>query len=147
MATQEYRTIGYDYISSIREMERLYLHNQQMCLRSNHTDTMACAGSGQSIGLFIDGKLVAYTLVNVNEYNVAFVEKCFVLSVHRGNGYQKEMLSMVLSNLQACGVKDCYTMVSEDNIASVKSFESVGFTPHNEVKIGVFDRIIMKMQL
>lgn len=136
-----------ELLSEILGIEEAHITDKKLCLRSLEQDIIKCLCSNCSCGVFQNGKLVAFSLCYHSDYCTGYVEKCFVLPEFRGHGLQKMMLEYNLAALVDKYVDEVFTMVSSANIASKRSFESVGFNVKKSVVFEGVERIIMKKEL
>lgn len=116
-----------ELLKSIVEIERLYMLDRAMCLKSTEEDISKCLKSECSFALYNSRKLIAFSLCYYSDYCTGYIEKCFVLPEYRGNGYQVRLIIENTKALKNKGIEHMYSMVSAENKASVKSFKKVGF--------------------
>lgn len=64
-----------------------------------------------------------------------------VFDEHRGEGYSKIMLSMVIDRIESDFDK-FYAYIAKDNIPSIKAITSVNFSVYMEAKLSTFSRSI-----
>lgn len=134
-------------IAKIEELEKTLLSDQIMCFASEPEDIIKCLQSGCSYGLFIDGKMAAYSLSYFTEYGTAYVDKCFVCPHYRGNGFQYMLLNANISKLLSNGANEIFAMTSPKNEASIKSFTNAGFSFKRDTKYKGIERLILKWEL
>jgi hypothetical protein len=143
----EIKTLSMSDISEIEAMEQTMLSNPETCFASEPQDITKCLQSGCSYGLLLDGSLVAYSLAYFTEYGTAYVDKCFVCSGYRGNGFQYLLLNANIAKLVSNGAQEIFAMTSPKNEASIKSFTNVGFSFKRDTKYKGAERIILKWEL
>jgi Acetyltransferase (GNAT) family. len=142
------------YLKTILEYESLYLKNDFVCMESSKVDIIKSLNSKCSVG-YIDefnGKLLGYSLLYVNEYHVAFIEKCFVLPEFRGGGLQKEMILKNISCACFHHVLTIFSMCSPINFASLSNFEKTEFKRIGDVVVSTprgesHSRIILERRI
>ncbi len=137
------RTLNKDDIPSVLFLEDTYLTDPSMCLRSSVDNVDKCISSGLSIGIFCDNKLVAYCLCYDSDYSVGFVEKCFVLPEWRGRNFQLHLLKLSISRMICGGVVNIYSMVSPDNVWSMRNFNKIGFKDFDKKEFEGYKRVIL----
>ena len=113
------------------------------CYKSNTSRILESLSSECSVGIFVDNRLVSYSLCFFNEYGAGFIEKCFVHKDFRGQGWQVEMLRKNLSLMRGKGAFNFFTTVSPQNIFSIRGFRQVGFIEERTSRIGKYERVIM----
>lgn len=141
------KALSISSLSDIEEMEKTLLSDPDICFASEPKDIVKCLRSGCSYGLLINNKLVAYSLAYFTEYGTAYIDKCFVHSDYRGNGFQYILLNANIAKLVSNGVQDIFSMTSPKNEASIKSFTSSGFSIKRDTKYKGVDRLILKWEL
>lgn len=141
------RVLAISDLAEIEELEKMLLFDQNMCFASEPEDVIKCLQSGCSYGLLVDGKIVAYSLAYFTEYGTAYVDKCFVCSNYRGNGFQYMLLNANISILLSNGAHEIFAMTSPKNEASIKSFTNAGFLFKRDTKYKGIERIILKWEL
>lgn len=115
------------------------------CYKSHTSRVKECLSSNTSVGVFVENRLVAYSLSFYNEYGAGFIEKCFVHKEFRGQGWQVEMLRNNLLLMRERGVFNFFTTVSPKNTFSIRSFRQVGFKDERISKVGEYERLIMSI--
>lgn len=141
------KSLSMSDILDIEKMEQTLLPNPDMCFASEPEDIAKCLESGCSYGLFVNDKLAAYSLAYFTEYGTAYVDKCFVHSDYRGNGFQYVLLNSNIAKLISNGAQEIYAMVSPKNEASIKSFVNAGFSFKRDSKYKGIERLILKWEL
>ena len=136
-----------DLFSKIIEIERQYINNPEECIRSSEKDVENCLLSGCSYGVFDNGELVAFSLCYHSDYCTGYIDKCFVVPEYRGNKIQQTLLKKNIEALRVKGVDEVFAMVAPKNIASVRSFWSVGFEIKKNITFDNVERILLKMCL
>lgn len=138
-------TYSESLIDHILNLEEEYVHDSELCIKSDYAEITKCLNSGCSFGLFDAGKLVGFSLCYYSDYCTGYIEKTFVRPEYRGKKYQRKMTERNLSALKAIGVDEIYSMVSPNNIASAKSLFSLGFKEKKEVIFNGVIRLILKL--
>lgn len=138
------RALKEDDIPSVLFLEDTYLTDPSMCLRSSVDDVDKCIWSGLSIGIFCDNKLVAYCLCYDSDYSIGFIEKCFVSPDWRGRNLQHRLLELSMSIMRRRGLLNIYSMVSPDNVWSMRNFNNVGFKVFDKKEFEGYKRVILK---
>lgn len=115
-----------------------------LCLRSDLHTLDKCLSSGASFGLFINGKLEAYSLCYYNEYGVAYIEKCFVSAPNRGKGIQVELLRRNIFCLIEHGAVEIYALCSPLNFHSKTNFMKAGFNVLRQILCDGHERELLK---
>lgn len=124
------------YLKTILEYESLYLKNDFVCMESSKVDIIKSLNSKCSVGLIdSNGKLLGYSLLYINEYHVAFIEKCFILPEFRGKGLQKKMILKNISCARFHHVLTIFSMCSPINFASLSNFEKTEFKRIGDVGV------------
>ena len=141
------RVLSVSALSDIKNMEQSLLSDPSMCFASEPKDIVKCLRSECSYGLLINDELVAYSLAYFTEYGTAYIEKCFVRSEYRGNGFQCILLNANIAKLVSNGVQYIFSMTSPKNEASIKSFTSSGFSIERDTKYKGVERLILKWEL
>ncbi len=141
------KALSMSSLSDIEEMEKTLLPDPDVCFASEPEDIVKCLRSGCSYGLLINNKLVAYSLAYFTEYGTAYIDKCFVHSDYRGNGFQYILINANIAKLVSNGVQDIFSMTSPKNEASIKSFTSSGFSIDRDTKYKGIERLILKWEL
>lgn len=140
------RALSITDLASVMELEKTQ-DEPRLCCRSEYKDILKSVTSGCSYGLYYKNSLVAYSLCYVTDYGTAYIDKCFVHSKHRGHSYQRLLLQHNIKSLLSNGVCEIYAMTSPNNIASLKSFTSVGFSVMRDAKFSGYERYILKWSL
>ncbi|WP_130893089.1 GNAT family N-acetyltransferase [Paraprevotella xylaniphila] len=143
----EVKSLSMFDMTEIETMEQALLSNPEICFASEPQDIAKCLQSGCSYGLWLDGSFVAYSLAYFTEYGTAYVDKCFVSSDYRGNGFQYILLNANIARLVSNGVQEIFAMTSPKNDASIKSFTNAGFSPKRATKYKGVERVILKWEL
>ena len=100
-----------------------------------------------SFGLLVNDKLVAYSLAYFTEYGTAYIDKCFVHTDYRGNGFQYVLINANIARLVANGAHEIFAMTSPKNEASIRSFTNAGFQFKRDTKYKGIERLILKWEL
>lgn len=138
------KVLKQDDIPIVLFMENTYLTEPSICLRSSVECVDKCISSGLSIGIFCDKKLIAYCLCYDSDYSVGFVEKCFVHPYWRGRNMQRQLLELSISRMMYGGIVNIYSMVSPDNVWSMRNFRMVGFKDFCKKEFEGYKRVILK---
>jgi len=141
------KSLSMSDIGEIDSMERTLLSNPDMCFASEPEDIVKCLQSGCSYGMFVNDKLIAYSLAYFTEYGTGYVDKCFVHPDYRGNGFQYILLNSNIAKLVLNGVQEIFAMTSPNNEASIKSFTNAGFSFKRDTKYKGIGRLILKWEL
>jgi len=128
--------------SDILEYENS-MNDDSMCMRSSNEDIAKSLLSGFSVGLLVAGEIVAYSLCYVNEYRLAFIDKCYVSEAYRGQGLQAEMIMLNLELIKEVSFA-CFAMVSPKNEISLKNLKKCGFVISREAVCNGSERYILK---
>lgn len=131
----------------VMEIERQYVTDEEMCIRSDEQDIAKCLSSGCSFGVFVDGEIVAFSLCYHSDYCTGYVDKCFVMPEYRGRRLQCAMLERNIEALSCCGVDEVFAMVSPKNMASFKSFSRVGFKEKKRMFFSDVERLLLKLEI
>ena len=143
----QFKSLSMSDMSDIEKIEQTLLSNPDMCFASEPEDVTKCLQSGCSYGLWIDGKLIAYSLAYFTEYGTAYVDKCFVHADYRGNGFQHVLINANIARLVANGAHEIFAMTSPKNEASIRSFTNAGFQFKRDTKYKGIERLILKWEL
>lgn len=120
------------------------MEDEKLCMRSTNADIDKSIESKCSVGVLYEGRLIAYSLCYFNEYGVSFIDKSFVLEKFRGLGIQRMMMDKNISLLKDKGSFVCYSMVSPENIASLKNLEKCGFSITRKIIANNHERYCLK---
>ena len=133
-----------EILQQVLLLEREYLKDEELCLRSSELGIIKCLSSKCSYGIFDYGRLVAFSLCYHSEYSTGYIEKCFVHPDYRGRGTQKLLLNKNLDALKIRNVDEVFAVVSPYNEASLKSFTRVGFVFKKNTECQNHRRLLLK---
>jgi len=113
---------------------------------SNNDIQKKFAGGGTCLVLIVKGCAAGYLWffsdnyyvqgvgnINLKERNAIWVGPAFVHKNYRGNGYNKLLVNKVFKSYKLTNQSCAMTSINSDNIASIRSFESMGFKKASEL--------------
>lgn len=141
------KPIEINEFNTIVAMEQQYALSRDICFKLSSQSIADCLYQDCSLGIYEDGKLIAYCLSTYTNYGTAYIRKVFVLPEHRGKKLSVSLLKGVINKLIDKSVTDIYAMVSPKNIYSFNNAKAVGFEIYNLNKINNVDRYILKLEI
>ena len=141
------KPIEINEFNTIVAMEQQYALSRDICFKLSSQSIADCLYQDCSLGIYEDGKLIAYCLSTYTNYGTAYIKKVFVLPSHRGKKLSVSLLKGVINKLIDKSDTDIYAMVSPKNTYSFNNAQSVGFCVYNSRKIKDVDRLILKLNL
>lgn len=125
-----YQTLSLDlsHLDEVVKIEQNLPDNESLVIKSTNDEIKKCLQSEMSVGIFVEGTLVSYSLCYGDDYShTCYVEKCVTLDSHCGKGFQSETISAVLEKAKEKGYIMAVAMVSPFNSVSLYNFGKCGF--------------------